>query len=190
MGRKIPKWNSPACLGLFLGFSNLHLSQVPLVLNVATDHISPQFHVIFDDKFETVHSLPLNTQWAWILQVGCKCYFNIHYDKNGDPILPSLSNIIKLYSDAKAMKPTCDPTPHIEVWRRWQVCCASPCSQASTSPTNQDPTHPNQRCPTKSLTSFPTTGPTSNPTTRWLALPDLPSACGSRGRWLNWWLWR
>ncbi len=67
-GKKIPKWNPWAHLGLFLGFSNLHLSQVPLVLNIATGHISPQFHVIFDDKFETVHSLPanepLNMQWA------------------------------------------------------------------------------------------------------------------------------
>ncbi len=55
-GRKIPKWNPHACLGLFLGFSDLHSSLVPLVLNVATGHISPQFHVIFDNKFETVNS--------------------------------------------------------------------------------------------------------------------------------------
>jgi hypothetical protein len=117
-GKKIPKWNPQARLGLFLGFSNLHSSQVPLVLNVATIHIPPQIHVIFDDKFETVHSLPankpLNMQWAQILQLGHKCYFDIDYDNNDDPILPSLSDIIKSYSDAKAMKPTYDPTPHIE----------------------------------------------------------------------------
>jgi hypothetical protein len=117
-GKKIPKWNPRACLGLFLGFSNLHWSQVPLVLNIATGHISPQFHVIFD-KFETVHSLPanepLNTQWAQILQLGCKCYFNIDNNKNDNPILPSLSGIIKSYSDAKAMEPPYDPTPHIEL---------------------------------------------------------------------------
>ncbi len=69
-GKKIPKWNPRARLGLFLGFSNLHSSQVPLVLNAATSHIPPQFHVIFDDKFETLHSLPankllnINKQWA------------------------------------------------------------------------------------------------------------------------------
>jgi hypothetical protein len=116
-GKKIPKWNPQTHLGLFLGFSNLHLSQVPLVLNVATGHISPQFHVIFD-KFETMHSLPanepLNTQWAQILHLGHECYLDIDYDKNDDPILPSLFNIIKLYSDTKAMKPPYDPTPHIE----------------------------------------------------------------------------
>jgi hypothetical protein len=38
-GKKIPKWSPRARLGLFLGFSDLHSSQVPLVLNVATGHI-------------------------------------------------------------------------------------------------------------------------------------------------------
>jgi hypothetical protein len=50
-GKKIPKWFPCACLGLFLGFSKMHSSQVPLVLNVETKKISPQFHVIFDDNF-------------------------------------------------------------------------------------------------------------------------------------------
>jgi hypothetical protein len=59
-GKKIPKWSPHAHLRLFVGFSYLHSSQVPLVLNVATGHISPQFHVIFDDKFETVNLLPLD----------------------------------------------------------------------------------------------------------------------------------
>jgi hypothetical protein len=54
-GKKIPKWNLCAHLGLFLGFSKLHSSLVPLVLNVAIGHISPQYHVIFDNKFETVN---------------------------------------------------------------------------------------------------------------------------------------
>jgi hypothetical protein len=53
-GHKIPKWAPRAHLGIFLGFSMLHSSQVPIVMNVDTGKISPQFHVIFDDKFETV----------------------------------------------------------------------------------------------------------------------------------------
>jgi hypothetical protein len=56
-GHKISKWSPRACLGLFLGFSDLHSSQVPLVMNVQTGKISPQYHVIFDNKFETVNSL-------------------------------------------------------------------------------------------------------------------------------------
>ena len=80
-GKKIPKWNPRARLGLFLGFSDLHSSQVPMVLNVETGKVSPQFHVIFDDKFETVHSLPtdepITKQWAEILQLERECYMDI-----------------------------------------------------------------------------------------------------------------
>ncbi len=54
-------------LGIFLGFSPLHSSQVPIVMNVDTGLKSPQFHVIFDDKFETVVSInseeSIGEQW-------------------------------------------------------------------------------------------------------------------------------
>ncbi len=107
-GKKILKWNPRAHLGLFLGFSDLHSSQVLLVLNVATGHISPQFHIIFDNKFETVNSLPLDQplkkQWAQIITLGCKSFMDIDYDENDRPILPSLSDIIKSYSEAKKLQ--------------------------------------------------------------------------------------
>jgi transposase InsO family protein len=57
-GKSIPKWNSRSRQGMFVGYSAEHSSMVPLVLNIETGHISPQFHVIFDDHFHTV-SLPL-----------------------------------------------------------------------------------------------------------------------------------
>jgi hypothetical protein len=53
-GKKIPKWKSRARQGIFVGFSPFHSTSVPLVLNPKTQHISPQFHVIFDDDFSTV----------------------------------------------------------------------------------------------------------------------------------------
>ena len=55
-GDQIPKWDSRARVGMFVGFSTDHSSLVPLVLNTRTGNISPQYHVIFDDKFETVSS--------------------------------------------------------------------------------------------------------------------------------------
>jgi hypothetical protein len=117
-GKKIPKWNPRARLGLFLGFSELHSSQVPLVLNVNTGYISPQFHVIFDDKFETVNSLPaeqpLDKQWADIIKLGRECFLDIDYDKNDLPILPSLSDLIKEYSKAKANQKENEPTISVE----------------------------------------------------------------------------
>jgi hypothetical protein len=40
-----------------MGFSNLHSSEVPLILNLDTGSITPQFHVVFDDHFKTVSSI-------------------------------------------------------------------------------------------------------------------------------------
>jgi len=48
------KWQPRARLGIYLGHSPCHAGSVALVLNPKTLHVSPQFHVAFDDKFETV----------------------------------------------------------------------------------------------------------------------------------------
>jgi hypothetical protein len=53
-GKKIPKWNPRSRQGLHLGWSPLHASSVPLILNLTTGHVLPQFHVVFDDWFTTV----------------------------------------------------------------------------------------------------------------------------------------
>ena len=56
-GRKIPRWEPRARRGVFLGFSPDHASDVPLILNLSTGSISPQYHVVFDDEFSTVSSI-------------------------------------------------------------------------------------------------------------------------------------
>jgi hypothetical protein len=85
---------------------------IQCVLNVDTGHISPQFHVIFDNKFETVTSLaigePLDKQWRR------ECFLDVDYDVNDQPILPSLSDMIKLYSKAKADQPNFEPGHSID----------------------------------------------------------------------------
>ena len=53
-GNMIPKWESRSRLGVYLGHSPCHAGSVALVLNPKTLHISPQFHVVFDDEFTTV----------------------------------------------------------------------------------------------------------------------------------------
>ena len=55
--KPIPKWDSKARQGIFVGFSPFHSSSVPLIFNPSTQHISPQFHVVFDDDFTTVPSI-------------------------------------------------------------------------------------------------------------------------------------
>ena len=51
--KKLPKWSKRARLGQFVGFSRRHSSTVSLVRNW---YISPQYHIVVDDKFETVFS--------------------------------------------------------------------------------------------------------------------------------------
>jgi hypothetical protein len=52
--QKLPKWNRRARVGQFLGYSDEHSSLVANVRHFSTGHVSPQFHVVFDDLFETV----------------------------------------------------------------------------------------------------------------------------------------
>ena len=53
-GQGAPKWKQRSRLGVYLGPSPNHARSVALVLNPRTGHVSPQFHVKFDDFFETV----------------------------------------------------------------------------------------------------------------------------------------
>ena len=57
-GQGVPKWKQRARLGVYLGPSPSHARTVALILNPRTGHVSPQFHVKFDDFFETVGNKP------------------------------------------------------------------------------------------------------------------------------------
>ena len=49
-----PKWGECSRIGIFLCHSPHHASSVPLVLSTQTGLVSPQFHCVFDDDFDTV----------------------------------------------------------------------------------------------------------------------------------------
>ena len=49
-----PKWEPRSRLGIYVGHSPSHAGSVALVLNPRTGHVSPQYHVVFDDLFTTV----------------------------------------------------------------------------------------------------------------------------------------
>ena len=53
-GFKIPKWNPRSRLGVSLRQSPCQAENVVLVLNPKTLHVSPQYHVVFDDDFSTI----------------------------------------------------------------------------------------------------------------------------------------
>ena len=50
----LPKWGQCSRIGIFLCHSPHHTSSVPLVLSMQTGLVSPQFHCVFDDDFDTV----------------------------------------------------------------------------------------------------------------------------------------
>ena len=55
-GHKIPKFNRRARMGQFLGFSDEHSTLVAKVRNLATNHVSLQFHIVFDELFSTIYN--------------------------------------------------------------------------------------------------------------------------------------
>jgi hypothetical protein len=67
-GVKILKWDPQAQQGQYMGFSSEHSSLVGLVCNLETEHISPQYHLVFDERFSTMHSMAEDTpdQSIWI----------------------------------------------------------------------------------------------------------------------------
>ncbi|KAL7468693.1 hypothetical protein ACHAXS_008919 [Conticribra weissflogii] len=92
-GKSIPKWNSKAQQGMFVGFSKAHSSLVPLVLNLKTGKISPQFHVIFDDRFQTVPSLQdsvadIDAAFGKLFTTSTEFYLDTEVDSAGRQLVP------------------------------------------------------------------------------------------------------
>ena len=51
-----PKWAERSRVGVYLCHSPRHASSVPLILNTQTGLVSPQFHCVYDDAFDTVNN--------------------------------------------------------------------------------------------------------------------------------------
>ena len=68
---KISKWQTWAHVGLYPRHSPMHAKTVVLVLNLTTGLVSPQFHIKYDDFFETVNNSEFNLPIEW----KTKCHF-------------------------------------------------------------------------------------------------------------------
>ena len=87
-GIKIPKWAPRSRRGAFMGFSPHHSTLVPRVLNFTTGSITPQFHVVFDDSFSSVHSSSLKNTSIWNqLLSSPNARFQIDLDESDDQML-------------------------------------------------------------------------------------------------------
>ena len=88
-GVKIPKWAPRSQQGRFMGFSRFHSTLIGLILNPRTGSISPQFHVVYDDVFSTVHSsqdLQASEQWNKLF-TSSSARICVFLDQTDDPEL-------------------------------------------------------------------------------------------------------
>ena len=84
---------------MYIGRSLTHARKVAQILDTETGLVSPQYHVVFDDKFTNVNSLPtedsLEKQWACIFKLKREFYLDFEFDEGGNLIKdhwPDLGN--------------------------------------------------------------------------------------------------
>jgi hypothetical protein len=53
-GDSVSKWKARSWTGVYIGNSAQHAGTVPLIYNPQTTHVTPQYHITFDDAFMTV----------------------------------------------------------------------------------------------------------------------------------------
>ena len=76
-------------MGQFLGFSRQHSSIVALVRNLHTGYVSPQYHVVFDDNYDTIYvesksDEELDDICQELFDNNRECYVEEEYDYDGD----------------------------------------------------------------------------------------------------------
>jgi hypothetical protein len=69
-GSKIDKWALRSRLAVYTGKSTQHSPLVGLVLSLTTGLVSPQFHVVYDNHFETVRNDKGQSKSLWQMLCG------------------------------------------------------------------------------------------------------------------------
>ena len=88
----VPKWELRSRLGIYVGHSPAHAGTVALVLNPRTGHVSPQFHVVFDDLFTTVpfmNKSQLPPNWAELIKDSSELVTNEQFNLAKTWLFPS-----------------------------------------------------------------------------------------------------
>lgn len=72
------KWSDRSRVGIFLCHSPHHSSTVPLVLNTRSGNVSPQFHCIYDDAFDTCkRDSKFESDWQYKAKLQSRPFANI-----------------------------------------------------------------------------------------------------------------
>jgi hypothetical protein len=83
--QKLLRWNRRACLEHFWGYLDEHSSLVANVRHLSISHVFTQFHVIFDDLFETAihkgdNDVVVNSICNGLFNWNCKLYVEDEFD--------------------------------------------------------------------------------------------------------------
>ena len=79
-GKKLPRWQPKSRRGQFVGFSNIHAASVGLIRNLDTEYVTPQFHVVYDNQFQTTFA-PEGAQPAAWAEIVSDTMFDTPYDE-------------------------------------------------------------------------------------------------------------
>ena len=84
-------------MGIYLGHSPVHAGLVDLVLNPRTGHVSPQYHVVFDEHFTTVanmHSGTIPANWKKLVESSSESATNERFDVSNTWLAQDIEPII------------------------------------------------------------------------------------------------
>ena len=79
----VPKWEPQFRLGIYIGHSPAHAGSVAFVLNPRSGLVSPQYHVVYDYQFSTVHhmrNLKVPPNWDQLVQNYSQLVTTEQYD--------------------------------------------------------------------------------------------------------------
>ncbi len=105
----IPRWERlQARMGVYVGQSPSHASNVALVLNPRTGHILPQFHVVFDDNFTTVEyirKLTVPLHWAELVCSSAEIQIYSEHQVSTWQLLPDIDKEVGNFCTSKQLLP-------------------------------------------------------------------------------------
>ena len=140
------KWSERSRVGIYLGQSKEHAHLVALVLNPKTGHVSPQFHVVFDDTFDTVkQGVDVESLWQDKAALADQISNTFHVDT---PVTSFAQPWFHRANDPEALKGQPEPNQPV----------ATPPSQGATPSQGNSPSQgeaPSQGQPSQGTPSSP-----------------------------------
>ena len=133
-GSKGPKWEERTRLGIYLGNSPVHTCLVALVLNTETGLVSLQFHVEFDDLFETVNKAQVKIHWHKATGFATNGTDQVEQE----PPMPNAYFLPQSHQEQQAEEPEHEESRDLE-------SCHSPQGETGSTTDTQKHTEPNMQ---------------------------------------------